>query len=163
MITPTNNDSSAVFALLTAISDPEAAKASLEEIMNAHSEYQKSIDIARLELKKANEDLAAKKTEVDTSLLEVQAIKADLDTSYANQGKQLKTLSEDLAYRQTALEAAEKDLRVRTSAIKAEEKLVTSREIDVSRLEDQAIKESSNAREMRELYASKLAALKALT
>lgn len=162
MITPSSNDASAIFALLATISDPKAAKANLKELVDASEAYQKSITDSREELKKLNEDISAKKEATEISLAQATKVKAEFDKAFEFDSKELKTLSEDLAYRKAAIEATEAAQYKNDLELKAREKVVTDREKAVYANEEASKSFMSEAKEMRELYSSKLAAMKAL-
>lgn len=71
---PPTGDSSGVFALLSAVADPEAAKKRLEELSKAKADLDKSLEENRLQAVQVSEDKKAALVAMDQAVLERQSL-----------------------------------------------------------------------------------------
>lgn len=156
-----SGDSSAVFSLLAALSDPEAAKARLKEISEASGIYQKIIEDFREETKKTNTDLEEKKVDVEAKLAEAIRITNEFDASHEVRAKQLTDLTDVLAKRQATIEAKEATQTDLDTSLREREKLVIMRELNVTHREASVQEAEVVVQAMRQDYETKISALKA--
>lgn len=162
MMITTPSDASAVFALLAAISDPDTAKQNLQDIADASSEFQKSIEDSRIELKQARDDLSSLKDEVDAKNAETIQMKNDFDTFNASRTKQLNDLGNSLAVQQANNDANTASLTTRLTDVSRRETEVTTRENQVTDREIAAQQLFDSAQAIKTDYTSKLANLQAM-
>src|SRR5258708_18512692 len=97
MITPGPSDASAIFALLTAISTPETAKASLQEILKATQDYQTLVETSQNDLKKTKDELDIQKADVEVKLADNQVLIDNINYDLANKQKQVENQLADLS------------------------------------------------------------------
>lgn len=157
-----SNDSSAVFALLTAISSPEKAKASLIEISEAYQNYNKTIEDFRIESKKATDEFEKKKALFDEEFL---SKKEEIDLFNDNYDKRTKQLEDQFAIlskRQATLVSAEAALKIREKDISSKEILLLRRESNVSSREIEVEKLYELSQATQQEYSIKLKKLKDL-
>lgn len=162
MISPGSSDLAGLFALLTAVSDPEAAKASLKEIASASDAYEQSVQDSRVELKKANDELDARKAEVQKMLDEATSIRDEFNLNHDIRKKQLDDQDVFLGQRTSNLNTAENALLVRENDIKARENSVSSRESLISIREADAQHLNETASAVYNDYSARLASLQTI-
>lgn len=135
--------SDAVFALLTALGDPEKAKAKLTELADAQASLERAKEAHDKALWKLNEEQAGfslsssqREAELSRRHAEVTASAAKLTADVAEHQEARSKAMTDLAARAQKLQAAEAALASRTSssdqALQAREQAVTARESAVA-------------------------------
>lgn len=162
MINPSSSDSTTVFALLTAIASPEAAKASLQEIVDASTALQERIDAFRQEVELERSDISKQKFEVQADLDQITQTKDELKGSLATAEKKLSELSDNLDLRQSSIDALEANQSAKEAELISREKLVSTAEASVSAREDAAQQLMDEATALQADYSSKISALKGI-
>jgi uncharacterized protein (DUF3084 family) len=160
MINP--GDSSAVFALLTAIASPEEAKASLQEILSASAEYQKHIEDFRAESAKTNSDLSDLKNQADAQFAAAKEISDAFAITSAQQTKDISNRETSVGNREAVVRGKEDSLQAREAVVSQREGSVSSREQNVQIREDAVSKLNSDTEALKALYTNKLSAIKNL-
>ncbi len=156
-----SGDSNAVFSLLAALSDPEAAKAKLKDITEATKIHQKMVDDFTISSQKTNRELEAKKAAVEVKLAEVSKIKADSDAAYAVRSKQLSDLESTLAKRQSTIVETENRHNLIEPKLIARESAVFSKEIALNAKEKDLQELEAKASNLKNSYEAKHEALQA--
>lgn len=162
MINPGSTDLAGLFALLTAVSDPKAAKASLQEIADASAAYQKSIDDSRTELKALRDEVDAKKAEADSVLANAEDIRDTNFKDYSVRKKQLDDQDAFLSKRDVICQQMEASLNGREVDVKAHESIVAAREAAVTQREIEVQKLSDYAEALKTDYTTKMANLQSM-
>jgi len=160
MVNPGTGDSSTVFALLTAISSPDQAKASLQEIVDASTAYQKTIEDFRTESAKTKSDLSALKDQADAQFAAAKKISDDFNATSGKKTQELSDKEASLSTREAIVRGKEDSLKAREDIVANRENAVQTREQSVSQREAEASKLKSDAETAKTLYQSKLDAMK---
>src|SRR5258706_3403379 len=163
MINPGPSDASAIFALLTAISTPETAKASLQEILTATQDYQTLIETTQEDLKKTKDDLDTQKADVEGKLSTLAQQQSDFDSSYKIKSDELKALESELFDLGNEINANKQEQIKWNSDLNNREKLVSDKEALLSSREATTNQMFTDAKAMKDEYSSKLAALRSIT
>lgn len=157
-----SGDTSTVFALLTAISSPEAAKANLQEIADASAGYQKMVEEFRIESAKTKSELSDLKAQADAQFAAAKDISDKFAASSDKKSKELSDLQTSLDTREAVIRGKEDTLQAREEIVTKRENDVTTRETLVSQRENAAAKLSSDAEALKALYTNKISAMQSI-
>lgn len=156
-----SGDSSAVFSLLAALSDPEAAKARLQEISDATGIYQKIIEDFRVETKVTKDKLEALQVDAEAKLAEANKITNEFNATHEVRSKQLSDLTDVLAKRQATVEAKEATQTELDVSLTLREKAVSSKEFSLAQREDVTRAAEVDVLSLKNNYEAKLSAIQA--
>jgi chromosome segregation ATPase len=163
MINPGSNDSTAVFALLAAVASPEAAKASLQEILDASTELQKAKDAFEADKKQSYAEVNAMKDDAEAKLATAQSISDNFDKKYAKQSKEIADRESSVSAREFAIQVTESNQNERETQLKTLANQLNAKAVDLSNLEKSATELMATAESMVQDYSGKLSELKAIT
>ncbi len=163
MITPGPSDASAIFALLTAISTPETAKASLQEILKATEDYQTLVESSQTDLKKIKDEIEAKVTTNKALLDNITIQKSDINDVLSNKQKQLDNSLRSISKDQAVVVTKQAELDSREKTVKERENAITARETALTTQEKNILSLANTAQKLKSDYEAKLTALRSIT
>lgn len=172
----TSGDSSSLYVLLAIMADPAAAKARLDQIMEASAECQKAYEQAALTAKEAqdNRDAATQAlTDADAKLKAALAAQGDIDAAsqrlndqMAKREAEVSGLASETDAREKDLAAREADLASKTEAFNAREQSTTAaldaRNAALTAAESEVADNKAHLATQIADYEDRLAKLKAL-
>lgn len=165
MVTPGTSDSNALYSLLSAISNPESAKAALDKISAASAELDaKTIDFQNLQAQKnvLIEEQTKLQTDISSLQATVDANEVYISSAKADLAAQTDALNRNISLFNLSKSKSDSDAAIRTKSLDDRESAVSAREAVVENNIARTADELSNAQILKEDLLKKQAALKAI-
>lgn len=155
------SDTTGLFNLIALISDPSAAKARLDELVQAKVD----VDIVQASTAQLASQAAADRQVSDAALTEAARIKNDLEQTLNVRAVQLEEMSTQLGLRQAALDDTEKRLVSLTESFNSSSSSrsteLDARDASLAARESEVTQREAAAKLLKDTYDAKVEALQA--